>query len=568
MKLNDEDEHVIYFGNNYCFLYPCTGLFRSYKKEYIQQDEIKKESILEILKYADDLSYIKPEYKDHYIPAIPEIQIHYFNNDLKENEKEKTDFFLNQPLIKSKQINNYSNYFKCILSGHRSALIKDPKTGYYYRLKGCGNEELGFNLVKSKSNFLQYNKRGSQYDCTCFRELYYTEIIGDELKKINIKSANIPIGFWKYDKNLHILPNEEIKKEDIPIIDNKIPEINKYCSILRTFGERRLRTHLLSGIYIILENIGKLCISKGVLNEEILNEIKKIFPENRLPDKIETYSTIMFFTNPPDVKFDEWCKSPVYQKKYYDSIISCSKLKKEIKENKYLKIFLEYSEKYDELYPLITEGLSEKQKDLIRTILNELIQEQKKGKKFFESLIDIYARIGYEASKVKRCLQEANINWGTYIDRIFDYHCNSHANNFVILPRGNNSLLAPLDFDLAFSKDKMIVLSKNCDSFGQHDDSFWENYINSEFINLSSNLCGAPDYNHESENKKFKQDTFEAKIRNVFKYLLCDCLLENYMKGFDNIHSDDVITVEQLKEDSFLHNIIKMALVLTLNDIA
>ena len=136
------------------------------------------------------------------------------------------------------------------------------------------------------------------------------------------------------------------------------------------------------------------------------------------------------------------------------------------------------------------------------------------------------------------------------------------------MPQGNNSLLAPLDFDLAFSKEKMIILSKNSDCFGKHDESFWENYINSEFINLSSNLCGSPDYNHESENKIFRQDTFEAKIRNVFKYLLCDCLLENYMKGFDNIHSNDVINVEQLKEDSFLHNIIKIALILTSKDIA
>ena len=31
------DEEYIYFGDKYCFLYPCTGLFRSYKKEYIQK---------------------------------------------------------------------------------------------------------------------------------------------------------------------------------------------------------------------------------------------------------------------------------------------------------------------------------------------------------------------------------------------------------------------------------------------------------------------------------------------------------------------------------------------------
>ena len=62
---------------------------------------------------------------------------------------------------------------------------------------------------------------------------------------------------------------------------------------------------------------------------------------------------------------------------------------------------MENSEKYDEIYPLITDGLSEKYKKLIRKILDKLIQEQKNGKKFFESLIDIYARIGYETSKIK-----------------------------------------------------------------------------------------------------------------------------------------------------------------------
>ena len=40
------------------------------------------------------------------------------------------------------------------------------------------------------------------------------------------------------------------------------------------------------------------------------------------------------------------------------------------------------------------------------------------------------------------------------------------------------------------------------------------------------------------------------------------------MKGFDNIPSDDVISNVQLKEDSFFHNIIQLALTLTLDDIA
>ena len=144
MEYNNEED--IYFGDKNGFLYPCLGLYRTYKQEYIQQDEINNDSIAETLKYADDLSYIKPEYKDHYIPVIPETQVHFINKSLKEDEKENTNFIFNQPLIKSKEIKDYSPSYKCIISGHRSALIKDPKTGKFYRLKGCGNDELGFNL--------------------------------------------------------------------------------------------------------------------------------------------------------------------------------------------------------------------------------------------------------------------------------------------------------------------------------------------------------------------------------------------------------------------------------------
>ena len=566
MESNDEEN--IYFGDKYCFLYPCTGIYRSYKKEYIQQDELNKESIAETLKFADDLSYIKPEYKDHYIPVIPETQIHFINKNLKEDEKENIDFLLNQPLIKAKEIKDYTPCFKCIQSGHRSAVIKDPKTGIYYRLKGCGNDELGFNLMKSEGYLVEYNTRGSQYVSTCFRELYYSEKINEELKKINIPCANLPVGFWKYDKNLNILSNEKVKKEDIPIMQNQIPEVDKYCGIFRTLGDKRLRTHLLCGMEKILLNVAKLCISKGVIKEEQLEEIKKIYPESRLPNKIETFKTISLFGPKNGVNFDDWCKNPVYEKEKYDSIISCAKLKKEVKENKNLQIFLEQTEKYDELFPLLTEEASEKHKKMIRSVLDKLLEGQKNGKKFFQSLIDIYARIGYEVSRVKKCLQVAHINWGSYLDRGFDYHCNAHSNNLVVLPQGNDSLLAPLDFDLAFTKEKMMIIYKEAPTFGQVDESYWDNYINAEFVDLSLNLCGAEDYNFDFEKNKKNEDSFEVKIRNAIRFLLCDCMLENYMKGFDNIPSEDVINSEQLKKDSFFHNIVKLALLVTAEDVA
>ena len=179
---------------------------------------------------------------------------------------------------------------------------------------------------------------------------------------------------------------------------------------------------------------------------------------------------------------------------------------------------------------------------------------------------NIYVRIGYEVGKIKRCFQDANINWGSYIDRGCNYHCNAHSNNLVVLPQGNETLLSPLDLDLAFGKDKMIVIHKDVPTFGQHDLSYWDNYINSEFIDLSSDLCGNDE--QFDKNKNQNQDKFEIKLRNVIRFMLYDCMLENYMKGFDSIPSKDVISEIELKEDNFLHNIIKLALISTAEDVA
>jgi hypothetical protein len=560
-------EEDLYFGDKYGYLYPCTGIFRSYKKEYIQQDDINEESVKETLKYSDDCSYIKPEYKDHYIPVVPETNVHFKNENLKDDENEEIDNILKQPLIKAKEIKDYPG-FKCIISGHRSALIKDPKTGIFYRLKGCGNDELGFNIQKTEGVIVEIVTRGSQYDSTCFRELFYSEKVDENLKKINIRCANLPVGFWKYGKDLHILPKENIKKEDIPNLENQMPEVDKYCGIFHTLGDKRLRTHLLCGFEKILETIATLCVSKKLINEELLNEIKKIFPATRLPDKIETFKTIKFF-GPLNTTIDEWVKKPVYEQKHYDAIISVDQLKKEINENKNLKIFIDQTENYDEIYNLLSENLSEKHKLMTKKIIENMKKEQANGKKFFSTLLNIYIRIGYEVGKIKRLMQDADINWGSYIDRGSSYHCNAHSNNLVVLPQGNDSLLSPLDLDLAFSKEKMIIINKDCPTYGQQDLSYWDNYINAEFVDLSLNLCGAEDYNfHFEKNKNKNPDSLESKTKNAIRFLLCDCMLENYMKGYDKLDSKDVISIKELKEDNFFHDIVKLALVVTAEDIA
>ena len=89
-----------------------------------------------------------------------------------------------------------------------------------------------------------------------------------------------------------------------------------------------------------MEKIAKLCVSKGVINDDILNEIKKIFPEKRAKNKFRTYLAVSSpFFNESNIQFDEWCNKPIYTQNHYDCLISCRKIKKEIKKIKIYKYF-------------------------------------------------------------------------------------------------------------------------------------------------------------------------------------------------------------------------------------
>ena len=47
----------------------------------------------------------------------------------------------------------------------------------------------------------------------------------------------------------------------------------------------------------------------------------------------------------------------------------------------------------------------------------------------------LYWTVGWEMGVVKRALEGSGINWGYFFDHNpFEPHCNSHPNNFLILP--------------------------------------------------------------------------------------------------------------------------------------
>jgi len=78
---------------------------------------------------------------------------------------------------------------------------------------------------------------------------------------------------------------------------------------------------------------------------------------------------------------------------------------------------------------------------------------------FFALLGDLYSILGGEIGETMRRIYEVDLNWGYFADHDTAYHCNAHPNNFVVLPRGNGRLLAPLDFDMAFYRKEYIMYS-------------------------------------------------------------------------------------------------------------
>ena len=125
---------------------------------------------------------------------------------------------------------------------------------------------------------------------------------------------------------------------------------------------------------------------------------------------------------------------------------------------------------------------------------------------------------------------DCNINWGYFNDHKID-HCNAHLNNFVVLePKPNGELLAPLDFDLAFSREEFIQIDRESPLYGCNDPLNFEELLQGEFTALQLSISGM-----ELMNFKYgilKEENVEHY--KMLKYVLRDTLVREYINGFLN----------------------------------
>ena len=148
-------EEQIFYGVFTLYLYPCTGTYNDFNIENIIQDELNEKNIEKVLLNINDLSYINKDYTNYYLPCIPETDIklksdNYINNDknlLFPNSLIKFNLSMRRESEEFQKVNKYIG----IKSGKRSSIIKN-QNGKLYRLKGCGNEKLGFTLLKNEND--------------------------------------------------------------------------------------------------------------------------------------------------------------------------------------------------------------------------------------------------------------------------------------------------------------------------------------------------------------------------------------------------------------------------------
>ena len=377
---------------------------------------------------------------------------------------------LSNPLIKS-QCGEYVAY----LSGRRSVIIVEG--GKLYRLKGCGNiiefskEFDNFPVEETCPN--QFEIRGSMFQHTAIRELYMTQLISECLKPQGFITGNIPLGMWEYN-----LENDNLS------------EIKKYCAFYETLGDKRLSAHLLTGLSMLLSTL-----VKEFSNEDLLkcvpNERKNIV-ENKLSIQPtwSAYSSAPSFKSIDLFAFTYTIQAPI--------------------------LFTLYSHKWEERWQELCRGL------------NAFIATDTES----NPLSLVYWNLGYEVGVILSTLHEKNINWGTFFDHNpCEPHCNSHPNNLIVLPPGSTRFLAPVDFDLSFTKDGFFS------PYSQElNEDLFHSWIDMETSEMARALGG------ETANTGIQSQPTEQLMQDSYSVLeaaLRDTLVLGYLAGLsreDNIH--------------------------------
>jgi hypothetical protein len=241
-------DDLIYFGSQPVAFTTCPGSFKSFVREDWREDPSTLDIVVareDFLPAGDGLT------PDVILPAIPALD--YTHRDpsfLTSNSNiapSDLPHELAMPLIKIPLMNAREDTLRGVASGTRSALVKVDNE--WFRLKGCGNNDEGFisrrdidrkdapGPLDEKGRPTYRVIRGSAFPHTALRELAVAADVGTAFQSSRSLGANIAVGMYLYTDTVQ-LPLGEAHPTA--------------CIVERTLGDRRLGSHVLSGLKILL----------------------------------------------------------------------------------------------------------------------------------------------------------------------------------------------------------------------------------------------------------------------------------------------------------------------------
>jgi hypothetical protein len=354
---------------------------------------------------------------------------------------------LRRPLLKVREAEAGEGAIRGVASGTRSALIKLGST--WYRLKGCGNNDEGFTVKTErqaqgkpddapddyKPAFTEFRQvRGSAFPHTAARELVVAGRVATALAARNAAGANEPIALMLYS---------DAAQQPLG------PAIPTACIVERTIGDRRLGTHVLSGLELLLP----LLVNEAAIDVAALREA---FPPNRPRENGKIVDTTELIADHvlgatyawKKLDLDAFGLAPFYDGRAgllypiprdrstmahlsWNASASAAIAAAEHAPDVLTDPPLQFTREGSRLMPAEWRKVWHRCCEELKTAMAALPPGR-------SLLAYVFARLGDDAGACIRGMHDAGINWGTYQDafcnyRAGAYHCNAHSNNLVLV---------------------------------------------------------------------------------------------------------------------------------------
>lgn len=433
--------------------------------------------------------------------------------------------FLAVPMMKTKSEGarpaDTGGYDVAAASGVRSALVHIPAPridgnghgapGTWLRLKGCGNSDEGFVLryrggapddgaaVEDEPPLAEL--RGCAFGYSAVAEC----VVGQRLdaafaarfgSRDVVVAANEPLGVWRYPWSATPLDAPSATEETAT---------TPACAIFRTRGDRRLGTHVLGGLEMLLplmlemnEQSGSRCVMDTILAAfPAARPREPPLPPGATPAAREMRSPggvvsaaclaaeamLARVLGPDSVAH----RCGVTRQVLGDArTIRTSALPSALRSTPSSTVLSQVMRLVNATSAVHVDDVTLATSwepvwtSFYRAVVGEPPESATSAADGVARLLKVFSyaywRIGFECGQFLAALHDEGTSWGTFSDALChegQLHCNAHSNNFVLLdPRGQETAAAPagndqearrcypylgyLDLDMAFTRDTYV----------------------------------------------------------------------------------------------------------------